>query len=161
MKRQAADALAHLCQVRCTVDCGLRIADCDETESSQERQCGVDRLLARPFEPLQRAWIAAPRDHVERGARQIDAVDLRLAMRPQAIARIPQAPDHARSETPGAPGPLVCGVHRDPFGFQAVESALGVVPGDLLETAVDHGRHARHRQRRFCDVRRDDDPTTD
>ena len=51
--------------------------------------------------------IAAPRDHVEHGGAQIDAVNLRLAMRPQPIARIPQAPHDARRDAPRAARALI------------------------------------------------------
>ena len=131
----------------------------DQTEAGEQRQRGVERLLARPLEPLERARVAAPCDHIERRARQIDPVDLRLPVRTQPIARVPEAPDEARRQPAGTAGALVGGVLRDALGLEAVDAALGVVSRDLLQTGVDHRRDARHRERRLGDVGRDDDAT--
>ncbi len=158
MQRQAADLFTDRGQMQRIADRGLRIADRDQAEACEQRQRRVERVFARTFEPLERARIAAPGDDVERGARQIDAVNLRLAMRAQAIARVPQAPHHAGRQASGAPGPLIRGVGRDALGLEAVDAAVGVVARDLLQAGVDHRRHARHRQRRLGDVGGDDDP---
>ena len=48
---------------------------------------------------------------------------------------------------------------RDALERQAVDSALGVVARHLHVPGVDDRRHARHRQRCFSDVRRQDDAT--
>ena len=82
----------------------------DEAQPREQRQRGVERVLARPFEPFERARIAAPGDHVEHGGGEIDAVNLRLAMRAQPIARVPQPPHDAWRQTSGAAGPLIRGV---------------------------------------------------
>ena len=85
-------------------------ADAD-AETREQRQRRVERVFARPLEPFERARIAAPRDDVQHGARQIDAVDLRLAVRPQPIARVPQTPHDARRQAAGPAGALIGGVH--------------------------------------------------
>ena len=67
------------------------------------------------LEPLERARVAAPGEHVERGPGEVDALDLRLAVRAQAVARVPEA-QHAAG--PGAAGParaLLRRVQRDPL----------------------------------------------
>ena len=95
MYRQVADLLAEARQVHGrrmrTASGGLRMTDGDEVEAREQRQRRVDRVLGRRLEPLERPRIAAPRDDVERRAAQVDAVDLRLAVRAQPVARVPQA----------------------------------------------------------------------
>src|SRR4029077_6439860 len=51
---------------------------------------GVDALLRRTLEPLERARVAAPGDDVEDDRREIDAPNLRFAMRAQNVAQVPQ-----------------------------------------------------------------------
>ena len=57
------------------------------------------------LEPVERPRIAAPREDVERHARQIDSVNVRLAVRAQPIPRDPTAVARrrARSVPPGRP----------------------------------------------------------
>ena len=81
-------------------------------------------------------------------------------MRPQAIAGVPQPPDAAGREAAGATRPLFGGVRRDALGLEAVDAAMPVVSRNLVEAGVDDRGHARHRQRRFRDVGRDDDAAT-
>ena len=157
MQRQTPHLLADRRQMQRIADRGLRMADLDQAETAKQRQCRVERVLARPLEPLQRARIAAPGDHVQRRARQVDAMDLRLAVRAQPIARVPQPPHDARRQPPGAARPLVRGVPGDALGLEAVDAAFRVVARDLLQPGVDHRGHAGHGQRRLGDVRGDDD----
>ena len=72
---------------------------------AQQRHRGVERAGRRRLEPLQRARLATPAEDVEHHRRQIHARDLRLPMRPQAIAGVPQAKDRARLHAPGAARP--------------------------------------------------------
>ena len=83
---------------------------------------------------------------------------LGLAVRPRAIALVPQPDRHARPEPRGTARTLVRGVLRDPFGLEAVDGALGIVTGNLMESSIDDRRDAGNRERRFRDVRRQDDP---
>ena len=119
---------------------------------------GVERFFPRPLEPLERPRIAAPRDDVEQRGRQIDPVDLRLAVRPQAIARDPTAGAPSPAQAAGAAGALIRGVGGDALGLEAVDAAIGVVARDLVQPGIDDRRHARNRQRRLGDVGGDDDP---
>ena len=134
--------------------------DRDQAEPRQQRQRRVERVLPRPLEPFERSRIGAPGDDVERGSRQIDAVNLRLTMRPQAIAGVPQPPDAAGREAAGATRPLFGGVRRDALGLETVYAAMAVVSRNLVQTGIDDRGYARHRQRRFRDVGRDDDAAT-
>ncbi len=127
-------------------------------EAVEQIQRGAHAVEPRRLEPLERGWISAPREHVEHRARDIDALDLRFAMRPQTIGLAPHPHDHSRTDPSGAPGPLVRGVLRNAFGLEAVDGAIGIVPGDLLETRVDDGVNARDREGRFRDVRRENHP---
>ena len=134
--------------------CGLRIAAAavHKPETFQQRKRCRDRVLVRPLEPFEGARIAAPRDHVEDGARQIDAVKLRLAMRAQPVTRVPQAAHDARPQAAGAAGPLIRGVRGDAFRLEAVDAPVGVVPRHLVQPRVDDGRHAGNGQRRLRDI---------
>ena len=95
MQRQSAASVAELGQLSACRSAPRR---------SSRRDRGVERFVARPLEPLERPRIAAPRHHVEHRADKIDAVDLRLAVRPQPIARHPtaaaRAPGRARPARP-------------------------------------------------------------
>jgi hypothetical protein len=154
VERQAAHLFAERREAnRIIAGCGLLVADAgDEAEALEQRQCGVDGVVARCFEPLEGAWIAAPRDHVEDGARQINAVNLRLAMWSQSVARVPQPPDDARPEPSRAARSLIRGVRGDAFGLEAVDTPVGVVSRHLVQPRVDDGRHTGNRQRRLRDV---------
>jgi hypothetical protein len=77
---------------------------------------------------------------------------------PQAIARIPEARDVAGTEPRRAAGALIGAIERDAFGRQRIDGAAGVVARHLLESGIDHRRHARDGQRRFRDVGGDDHP---
>ncbi len=129
----------------------------DQPEPLQERNRGVDRIRARRLEPVERTRVAPPRDDVEHRGREVDAVNLRFAVWPQSIAAVPQPANHTRGQTSGASSALLGGIGRDSFEDQSVDGAIGVVPRHLVYAAVYDGRHARHRQRCFGDVRGDDD----
>ncbi len=132
----------------------LRVDGSDPAEQSEGR---FDRFGRRRIEPLQRAGIGAPGEHVEHDARQIDAVELGVAVGLQPIAFVPQAARVSGFQAPGAARALVGRVLRDAFGIQAVDRPIGIVPGHLVQAGVDDGRHAGHCQRRLGDVRRQDD----
>ena len=71
------------------------------------------------------------------------------------------ASGHRRIAKPGteprrAPGALLGGIARDALGFQAVDRAIGIVAGDLVQSRVHDRRDAGHRERRFRDVGRED-----
>src|SRR5437867_6062367 len=123
----------------------------------EKRQRGGNGLVSRTLEPLERARISAPRNHVEDGAGEIDAMNLWLSSRPEPIARIPQAADDARRLAAGAARALIRGVLRDPLELEAVDRSLGIVARDLVESCVDDGGDARHGYRCFRDVGGDDD----
>ena len=127
-----------------------------EAEPFEKRERGVERIFAGTLIPLEAAGIATPRNHVERRRRQIDAMDLCLAMRAESIAGVPESPYDPRGETPGAARPLVGGIGGDPLRFEAVDSAVGVVAGHLVEAAVDHRRHAWNGQRGLRQIGRHD-----
>ena len=153
MHRQTAGLLADLRQR----DHGARAFQAsDQPQPFQQLQRGVDGVRARRLEPFERPRIAAPRDDVEHRRRQIDAVDVGLAVGPQAIARVPETPDGSVRDASRAAGALVGGVGGDAFGLERVDAALGVVARDLLQSGVDDARHAGNRQRCLGDVRRDD-----
>jgi hypothetical protein len=159
MKRQPPHLFAHYRQTHRIADLGLRIADrirvsecrcrtgaLDKAQPGEQRHRRLERLVARPLEPLERAGIAAPRDDVEAGARQVDPVDFRLAMRAQTIARVPQPADDARRDAAGPAGALVGRIGRDALGLEAVDAALGVVARDFVEAGVDNRGYSRHGQ---------------
>ena len=87
--------------------------------------------------------IAAPGDHVEHGRREIDAVDLRLAVRPQAIARVPEAAHEAGRLASGASGALIGGVRGDALELEAVDRR-----GPRRSAPPCAGRHRRRPSRR-------------
>ena len=87
-------------------------------------------------------------------------MDLGLAVRPQPIARIPQTAHDACRDAPRTSGALIGSIRCDALGLEAVDAALGIVPGHLVQSRIDHSRHARDRQRRFRDIRRHDDASS-
>ena len=86
-------------------------------------------------------------------------MDLRLAMRPQTVARVPQSSHDARRDPSRPAGALIGSVRRDPLGREAVDAAVCVVTRDFVKSTVDDGRDPGHRERRLRDIRRDDDAT--
>ena len=123
----------------------------------QFHPCGK-RIGRGRIEPVQRPRIAAPREHVEQRARQIDPVDVGFPVRPKLRGLMPQAPRDAGPETRRPARALVGGVARDPFRLEAVDRAIRIVARDFVDARVDDRRDAGNRQRRFGDVRREDDP---
>ena len=79
-------------------------------------------------------------------------MDFRLALGPQPIALVPEAPHYTGAQPSGAAGPLVRGIHRDALEREAVDATLAVVARDLLHAAVDHDCDTRHGERGFGDV---------
>ena len=123
----------------------------------EQRDRGLDRVVRWTVEPIERAGIPTPRHDVEERRREIDPVNLRFGVRPQAIPRVPQPPDAARRGATGPAGPLFGGILRDPLCHEAVDSARRVVSRDLVQPRVDDRRHSGHGQRCFGDVGRHDD----
>ena len=122
-------------------------------QAAEQRECGRHGIGRRRFEPVEGLRPRAPRQHVEHGSGQIDAVDVGLACGAQAIVRMPQAAHDARPEPGGPTGSLIRRVERDAFGHQRIEAPVGVVARDLHEAGVDHRRHAGHGERRLGQVR--------
>ena len=98
------------------------------------------------------ARIAAPGHDVEHDGREIDACDLRLSMRPQPIARVPQPHRDARRRPSRASRALIGRVGRDALLLEAVHQPIRVVPRDLVQPGVDDDAHVRHGQRGLGDV---------
>jgi hypothetical protein len=107
---------------------------------------------------LSAASIAAPGDDVKDGRGKIDAMNLRLTMRPEAVARIPQAANRAGTKPGGTARPLIGCIRGDSFHLETVDGATGIVPGDLLHSRIDDRRDSRNRQRRLGNVGGHDDP---
>ena len=137
---------------------GSELRRFDEPKPLEQRQRRLECGVVWPFEPVERARISAPGDHVEHGAGQIDAPNLRLPVLAQSILAVPQPAHNARAHASGTARTLLGGVRRDAFQLEAVNPAAGVVAGDLVPSGIDDRRHARHGDRRLGDVRRDDDP---
>ncbi len=131
-----------------------------QLELLEQRDGGVDSIHRRRLEPRERARVAAPGHDVEHRPRQIDAMNLRLAVRPQSIGPVPQAQRQAGTKPAGAAGALIGRVLGNAFGLEAVHGAVGVVARDLLQPDVDDRGDARHRQRGLGDVGREDDAAT-
>jgi len=74
---------------------------------SEAGRCRVERARRRRLEPFERLWVAAPRQDIEDGRREIDGRDLGLAMRPQSIACVPKPHDTPGLDTAGAAGALI------------------------------------------------------
>src|SRR5437660_11911705 len=90
-------------------------------ELCEQRDRGVEAIFGRPFEPFECFWITSPRDDVERGRREIDAADLRFAMRTKNVALIPQPHHTPGPRPPGPPGALVGRIARDAFEHQMID----------------------------------------
>ena len=103
--------------------------------------------------------MSAPGQDVEDATREIDAMDLGFAVGTQPIERIPESDGSAAGLASGPPGALIGGILRNAFGGQAVDGAVRIVSGDLVETGVDDGSHAWNRDGRFRDVGRHDNPS--
>ena len=127
-------------------------------KSRQQIDCRREALRRRTIEPLEAVEIGCGGKDGQYRRRQIDAVDVCLAVWPQAIAGIPEPPREAGTESRGAAGALVGAIERDALGRQGIDGATGVVARDFLEPGIDHRRHSRDGQRRFRDVGGDDHP---
>ena len=152
MQRQAADLLADRA---CRRSCAAATID---AEALQQRQRRLERVFARTLEPLERARIAAPRDHVEHGARTDRPGE--SPARGAAAADRARPTTAARSRAPaGRPGRRAD--RQRPRVMRSISRLsmprVGVVARDLVQAGVDDRGDARHRQRRLGDVGRDDD----
>ncbi len=133
-------------------------AGLDRAKLSQQLERRGNPIRRRAIEPLEVLQAATCGENREHQRRQVDAMNLGLAMRPQPIARIPQPSHEPGTEAGGAAGALIGAVERDALGREGIDAAIGVVAGDLLQSGIDHRRHATDGQRRFRDVGGDDDP---
>jgi hypothetical protein len=147
MQRQVPEAIAE-CR-------DTPAADRPELLEQEERR--LDALARRRVEPLERARIAAPGEHVEHGVGEIDSMDLGLAVRPQPIRLAPEAPHAAGSQASGPAGALRRGVGGNPLEVQRIDAAVRIVACDLVQAGVDDSGDAGNGQRRLRDVRGQDD----
>ena len=138
-------------------DTGAAAIAIDRTEPVQQAKRGVNAIGRGRFKPIERQRIGAPRQEVQDGRRKIDSRNVRFTMRAQPVAGIPQPPDEAGTQSRRTARPLICRIQGDPLEREAVDPAIGVIARHLYLTRVDDGGHARHRQRCFSDVRRQDD----
>jgi hypothetical protein len=123
------------------------------TEALEQAQRGGEPVLGRRLEPLERARVAAPGEHVERGRGEVDALDVWLAPRAQAVARVPEAHDAPGPRAAGAPAALLRRVERDALEDEPVEASRGVEAQHLLLARVDHVGDSLDRERGLRDVR--------
>src|SRR5436309_5318148 len=98
-----------------------------QSKPHEQLHCRIERLVSWSVEPLQRTRIAAPDEDVQHSAREIDPMDLGLAVRPQPIARIPQTAHDACRDAPRTSGALIGSIRCDALGLEAVDAALGIV----------------------------------
>src|SRR5207247_7088115 len=100
-------------------------------ETSEQRQSGLDGVLARTIEPVEIRRISAPRDHVEQRGGEVDPKPPRLATGPQPVARVPEAPDAARRDPSRAAGSLLGGISGDALDVEAVDPPVRIVARDF------------------------------
>ena len=131
----------------------------NRVEPREKPQRGVDGIRRRSFEPFETLRIAAPGNDIKRRAREIDPEHLRLAVRTEPGARVPQAPNDAGCRPRRASCPLIGSVRGNPLDVEAVDPPVRIVPRDLVKTGIDDYRDARHGHRCLRDVGRDDDAT--
>jgi hypothetical protein len=112
----------------------------------------INRVGAWRLEPLEGTRIAAPGKDIENRTREINAVNIRLAVRPQPIEGVPEPPDAARRGPPGASRTLIGGVLCDALRDETVNRACRVIPGYLLKPRIDDASDPRDRYRRFGNV---------
>ncbi len=79
----------------------------DSAQPFEQSEGGVHPIRRRPFEPLERRRVRAPRQQVEQGRGEIDAGDLRLTMRAQPVPALPEPAHESRSKAGGTAGALV------------------------------------------------------
>src|SRR2546430_17259816 len=80
----------------------------------EQRERSIDAILRRLLEPFECSRVATPHDDVEQGRREINPSNLRLAMRPQNVALVPQS-DRASGGGPARSARALIGrVARDP-----------------------------------------------
>ena len=126
-------------------------------QALEQGQRSEDAVRRRRLEPVERLRSIAGGDDAEEQAGEIEAVNLGIAGRPQAIARVPEPAGEARAEPRGAAGALIGAVLRHALQDQRVDGPLGIVSRHLVEAGVHHGRDARHGQRGLGDVGGEDD----
>ncbi|MNW48717.1 hypothetical protein D3C74_260960 [compost metagenome] len=101
----------------------------------------------------------APRRQLQRERREVRLEHLRRRpRRQQAVLRLaPEAVAHAGRRSPGTPPPLVGGVAGRARRHEPAHAGARREQRRAAETAVDHHRHAVHRQARLGDRRRQHD----
>jgi hypothetical protein len=116
----------------------------ERSEPFEQDDRAFDRVSRGRLEPVERPRIVSPREDVERHTRQVDPVNVCLAVGTQAVARVPQTTDDTGRSASRAAGSLVGGVLGDPLDHEAVDAAVGVVSSDFLQAGVHDRRDARH-----------------
>ena len=102
----------------------------------------LDPLLRRPLEPLERFWVAAPREDVEHRPGQVDAAHLGLAVRAEDVALVPQPRRAPRRGASRPPGPLLRRVEGDAFEHEVIDRRLRIEAHDFVPARVDDLGHA-------------------
>ena len=108
-------------------------------EAAQQTECRANSIGRRRFEPVERQRISSPREQIEDRGREVDASDFGFTMRPQPIASSPQPAHEARPQARCAARPLLRRIGRDALEREAVDTAVGVISGDLHLPRVDDG----------------------
>ena len=129
----------------------------NRAQSLEQIESCLNRIIRRPVEPFERAWIAARCEDLQQRAREIHPVDLGLPMGLQPVALAPEPHGRTGPQPCGAPRPLIRGVHRNMFQFEAVDRAVRIVTGNFVETRVYDDANTWHRERGLGDVGREDD----
>src|SRR5438105_8199386 len=97
--------------------------------------------------------VAAPGHHIEHGRGEIDAANLRLAMRTKNVARVPESRSASRRRASGASGALLGRIEGDAFGDEMIDAAFRIEAKDLLQSAVDHIGDSFDCERRLRHIR--------
>ncbi len=132
----------------------------DGTETSQQPQRERHRGRGRPLEPPEERRVAGrPEKDVEEGRGEVGPEELGLFEGAQALLLVPgeEAKREARAEAAGAAGALLGARARNAAEDQPVEAGARVEAEGAREARVDDRGDALDRERRFGDVRREDD----
>ncbi len=124
----------------------------ERAQPAEQREGSLQHLRRRRFEPLERTGVSAPGQHVQHRPCQIDTRDIRLAMRTQAVALVPEPHRHPRPQPARTARALIGRVLGDALEPQTVEAALDVIARQLLDARIDDGRDAWHGERGLGDV---------
>ena len=135
MQRQPAHGVSFCCHVPVRVECA---------EAFKQVHGGGDRVCRGRLKPLEPPGVTTPCRHIEHGAGQVHAENLRLPMRAQPITRIPETKHGAGLRAACAARALIRRVHRDAFSHQRVHRTPRVVSRDLVQARIDHGGDIGH-----------------